>query len=371
VDWKPVSWSPCEVEIAANPGAAEQPIAWTTCREGAVGCEQLVINEGIPNGSFRYILGSVNKTPTGYRVSVHMEWRGQDLQKQDERDVIYAESGAPSILFRTDKEDCKLLPATLEGDTVWMGAQHMSGEEVLGSSYIYGSHTDVALSPSVADTKAPAQSAVSSSNLLVLMSPDGKHHTIYDRVTNTATTFGGGPGFGLMSVHPTEEAVVATFDTQHDAWQGQIWIRGAQTFSPLLVPKDAVIPEIATDGATLVWIQTPPKSGTKEAYFPAGDLWTSPFAKTAVDLVPQKRRAAPVIGEGVGSKIKDGYYAFCGGPDNQVHVYRLSDMASWSLHMHDSGLCQGVDSIDSQYVFYHTGYGNYRRAIASLGAPSF
>jgi hypothetical protein len=295
-----------------------------------------------------------------------MEW-GTGTSKTEGRAAIYSETGDPVLVWRTLDQNCDFIPAKLHDNSLWFGAQAVDDKGQVTSHYISSSYENAATSPAVAQTDAPSEDWSSSSDLLLLQSLSGLHYTLYDRVTNKATSHGGGPGFGLLSPHPFGDFVLAAYDTDHERWEGQIWTRASQQFIPLVRPKGAVVQELASDGTTLVWIQTPPKAAPNDSAFPQGDIWTSPLAKAEADIKPTKRRSAPIIGSGVISKIGQGYYAFSGGIDNFVHLYRVSDMLEWTVPVPDGALINGVDSVDSEYVFFHTALGSYRYAIKFLG----
>jgi hypothetical protein len=366
--WVPVSWAaPCPVEVATDPKAVTKPINWTQCKNGPMGCEQLVVNDTIEGSSTDFLLSTVSRQPSGYRYSVYMEWAKVGVKTLEERSVVYSASGEPTIAWRTVDPSCNLVGPGLNDQTVWIGAQFTNQQGGGDSVYAFGTYGTVAKTSSIATTKAANQGWATSDDLLLLQDLNGLHYTLFDRVTNVAGVYGGGPGYGLLFPHPVGDAVFAAYDTNHETWEGQVWTRASQKFVPLVHPAGAIIPELTSDGTTLLWIQTPPKVAPNDPTFPAGDIWTSPFAKTEADLKPTKRRAAPVVSNGVASKMNDGYYALNSGVDNIVHVYRLGDMQTWEIPMHDGAICQGVDYVDSEYVFYHTAGGSYRRAIASLG----
>ncbi|MEJ7729802.1 MAG: hypothetical protein WKG00_11340 [Polyangiaceae bacterium] len=114
-------------------------------------------------------------------------------------------------------------------------------------------------------------------------------------------------------------------------------------------------------------MQVPPKDPWAD-FWPQGDLWTSPFAETTAELVPTKRRPAPIVGE-VPAVIGQGFYGLFSGSDSLIHVYRLSDMHHWSFsHPQPDWPFRDFGYIDDTWVVFQTMAGIFRQRLDSLGS---
>jgi hypothetical protein len=336
-----------------------KPVAWTPCEKNITGCERLTVAEAPQTGA-HVVLTSINNTPSGRRLSVHMDWTDQGVH--EERAIIYDEAGAAQLLWRSGDASCSLVSPDLHDEIIWFGAQPTNAQNEHSAVYIVGDYQHMAKAPTIVATKVTEAASTSSDTFLALTRANGEL-TIYDGVGHSANTYSG----SFKSVHALNDVVLATrMDTGFA--RGEVLSRTSPKLEPLVQPKGAVVHDLSSDGTTLVWIQTPPKAAPNDESFPAGEIWTSPFTTAAAGLKPVKWGATPMLGDGMSSKQASGYYAFAGGVDDQVHLYRLSDMQTWAIPMPDGGACQGVDALDGEYVFYHTALGSYRQSIASLGA---
>jgi hypothetical protein len=294
-------------------------------------------------------------------------WFEEHGVADEQRAVLYDAQDAPLAAWRTRSESCTLAPIILGDAYAWFGAQSTDVNGAGSSAYIVGTHAELATAPTVAKLATPSQGWRGTDTMFAVNGLSGKTVTIYDRLTEKAGTFGGGSGFGITQFYAKNDAVVAAFDMGSGVREAQIWTHATPQLVTLIHPANEVVPEINSDGTTLVWIQVPPAAAPGGAY-PQGNLWTSPFASTPAALQPTLRRTAPIIGTiGVRSAANEGYYAFAGAQGEVIHVYRLSDMQHWSFLPEFAASVYQVVYVDAHEVWYTTIGGAFRQSIDALG----
>jgi hypothetical protein len=135
--------------------------------------------------------------------------------------------------------------------------------------------------------------------------------TMVDRVARTATTFGEQGRFPVYyPFQPVGDAAIGKRYLDPMVPKGCVWTRKAKTVDDLVAPAAEVVPDIQSDGTTLVWNQTPPYDAVNHQY-PAGTIYTSPHVTNAAALRPTPGRPTAPVGAVAGA-AGDGFYAFAG-----------------------------------------------------------
>ena len=355
--WSPVPWpAPCLIEVASDPKLAQAPLTWEAC-PGIDGCEQVVVNW--PRGKLNtapMVGPSVLRIGDTYRVGALIS-----LEDYEARAVVYDTDGTAMAVWRV--VECSPSIPRVYASGFWFGAQWAPNP----STYFFAPYNGTGQPKAVNPTTLMSQGVNSSEDLFAIQLTNGLTINIYDRLKNTTSTFGPPVGLGNEAMWPSGDAVFFLHYPEFEKPEGWVWRRATNTFDPLLQPAPELIVDLKSDGATLVWVRTPPKpvgGGT----WPQGDLWTSPYATTTAGLVPTKRRQAAVVFDAVDvSYANAGYYAVYAN-DYRVHIYRLEDARHWSFAPPpDSWNLWQIAYVDEKDVWYQTLKGVYRQSLASLG----
>lgn len=356
-EWVKVAWeSQCGVEVAGQPHLAVPPLVWSACPDMEPGCSALVINWDTSSKP-PIAPPSVIRWGNGYRVGIYSAWSGSH-----DRAAVYDVDGTPLVAWRVP-EQCVPITPLLGVSHVWFGAQ---APDVGKTSYIVEPYSSLSTATKALPVSVMSQARDAIDDVFALWLLDGRTVTLFDRTTGLVDTFGPSPGLGYKFPHPVGDFAIIQHSPGLNQPKGYIWSRTSHGVTPLLDPPGEVIPDMKTDGSTLVWVQTPPFQQGQSVY-PQGDLWTSPFAATTMDLVPSKRRPAPLVGTAY-SSAGEGFYALWGSIDKQVHVYRLSDARHWSFAPPPKALqFREMVYVNSDEVWFQTLLGLYRQKIQDLG----
>jgi hypothetical protein len=311
-------------------------------------------------------LGSVERTPQGFRFSLAETFIENTLHLED-RGAVYDEAGQPTLVWRslgTPDVSCLLTPPLIRGMRLWCGAQTTNEQGGGDSGYMTGVFGSIFGNEPPLPMTVASQGWDASEDVFAVNELSGVGWTLFDRLTNTAKSFGTAD-HQLGTAHPVGSAVFAPRDASFQVWEGWVWTHETQDFVPLIQPPGEVVPDINSDGQTLVWVQTPPKGMWNEPYYPPGYLWTSPMATTKAGLQPQKRRPAPLVAALNSSLANDGYYMIIGS--DGFHVYRLADMQHWSFMPEGWNAGRIPVYLDRHTLWYWGHAGIFRQSLDALG----
>ncbi|XXY53167.1 hypothetical protein WME91_18735 [Sorangium sp. So ce269] len=359
--WRATRWlDGCQIEVADEPTKALPPLQWEPCPGGAPGCTSLAINwdsELYPHTASP----SVVRWGDGYRVGLYIQRWGQ------RRTGVYDADGTPLAAWRN--LDCIPTVPEVGRERVWLGAQRI-GPGKLISAYLAPTYDQLATASQLIPVDMPNQGLQASDDTLVLWVPDGGTVIIYDRLSNKAEQFGqlsGSDAPSLDQMHPVDDIALGAAFFEVDTPEGWIWNRQTHSVEPLLRARSSRgIADLKSDGQTLVWLEAALPVSEEGLYGPSY-LWTSPFATTAADVVPTRRRPGPIIGYRI-SAAGEGFYAVYAIAEEVIHVYRLSDAHHWSFTTPPELFAiQDIAHVDSREVWVWVRGGIVRQAISELG----
>lgn len=194
---------------------------------------------------------------------------------------------------------------------------------------------------------------------------------IFDRTTGKTATIEDPAVAGADLPQPLEDAAMVTVYPSYNRPEGWVWTRARGKFEPLVNRKPSDVADLKSDGATLVWLETPERNPPDTGEWGPATLYTSPYTTLAAEVVPTARRSnIPTTGPGPTSAAGDGYYAVYSFDADIITIVRLTDGYAWSLTPMEPMAVFTVAYIDSDYLFYWTQRNVYRIRLDSLGPPS-
>ncbi len=359
-EWSLIEWrlGACEYEVAAKPEHAFPPLEWEPCPGSPEGCERIVRNwpsgtaAGLSNPAVRaadggHELGIVVVYPELEQRLVYLNPQGQ---------AVAAYRMAPSF-------GCLLLQPGLAASGHWVGMQHVDGP--VPARYAF--HDSASGQDAIVPLTVSSQYQRGADELFVVQLGFGTGLELYDRSTSSVHSTPPGVGADIPRLLDDAALFVAYPDFEKpEAW---IWTRASGSFTELIDRNPDHVVDVNSDGQTLVWIQTPLKSGNS---WPAGSLYTAPHATTAAAVSGTERRSMPQVVPGASSAMGGGYYAVWGS-STAFYVVRLSDAQLWTVNIpmdEWQALLNHVSFIDDTFVFYKTDTHVYRQRLDALGPGS-
>lgn len=372
--WRPVDWTaPCPVELAEEPHKAVPLLEWEPC-PWQQGCQYSVIRwtgayRVRPSGS-----PSVLRLADGFRVGMYLAVSFVDSATSETswstRAVIYDTDGCPMAVWRTsefisNENFCHVYRPLVTPSHAWVAAA--LGNDA--AAYVIAPYDELTTVSDTLPVTVPNQGSAASDDTLGLWGVTGNRATVYDHSSGVANTFGTPPFPSYKLPRPVGDSALVMCLFDYDRPKACIWNRASHDIEPLVVPTDDVIPNIDSDGQTLVWIRASPVQQPNWAWLDAR-IWTSPFATHQADLAPEQRCQAPELSIPA-SRAADGYYAFNTGVEERFHIYRLSDMHHWSFAWPPQdeawGPAHGVLYLDTEELWYGFANGIARVRLDSLG----
>ena len=351
--WTPVAWSDC-VEWAQRPERTDQtPLVWEPCPWAPNGCWRSAQNWEGTTGH----LGQIADTAAGRRIGLSQYW------PYHQRAVIFAADGTPEIIWRVSsdnvKKGCLLSAPLLASAHAWLvGGNVLGGRKLLlGAPYadVTTATATAAASQIVAEGKEIATNEVFAGRL-------GGRIQFVERQSGASHVFGGPDigSYGQPRFVDDDTALVQCLYA-YNRPKACLWTRSQpEVMTKLIDPPGEVVPVVATDGETLVWVQNPAIDQPGGGY-PQGDIWTSPYTANPAAIVPTKRVPAPPMNWDARVVAGAGYFAL-GTMDLKVHVYRLSDMHHWSFDWPEYEVL-ALLRIEGTEVWYMTGAVDVYRGI--------
>ncbi len=276
--------------------------------------------------------------------------------------VIYDATGKPVMVWRIadPKTNCALSAPLLTASRVWVSASDV--DNGLLTRYLVAGYDELLTKDTVLPMTQTKQEMVANDDTLMFWGLGGNPLIIYDRLSGVATDFGGAAYPSYTWGKPLGDSALLRCYFAPEQPNGCIWKRSTNTIKPFIQPGNGeIVPLLATDGQTLVWVQTSPGNET----WPAGWFYTSPFVTEAQNIVPTKRRPSPEMGLSE-LNAAEGFMAFSNGASTAIHVYRLSDMHHWSFSAPDVA-AYGIPHIDKGEVWYDAVKTLARQQISALG----
>jgi hypothetical protein len=136
---------------------------------------------------------SVVRDGDGYRVGLLISWKDA-TEESGTRLAVYDATGTPMAAWRKPAQGdiCALTGPLVTSARVWLGAFHISEQGGTQASWVAPSYDDVAAADQVVLPIALGnQGEQATDDVLALWGLGGNTVTIYDRLSNTAATFGG------------------------------------------------------------------------------------------------------------------------------------------------------------------------------------
>ncbi len=365
-----VGWrapEPCLVEFADQPRAAAAPLVWEACVHPVDGCLQRA--ENWPSEYTGYMaMPSVARSASGYRVA----WQITLKSTYEQRAVVYDVDGAPMAVWRVaESHGCSIVRPILGRERLWLGAQGLTEKTGARAAYITEPLDALGSAGCTLPIDMPSQGQAASDDVLALWGLNGINVALYDRKASTWKQFGNVNQDVFWLPQPVGRAALVRHYQQPEHAQAWMWNGATGAMQQLIATGNDIVPDVQSDGETLVWVRTPPKSVPESELYPQGDLWTSPFATTPSGLTPKKRRPAPLVSGGGNSAAGEGFYAVVSYADLSVHVYRLSDAHHWSFPFQTPPSLmpsfRGVVYVDKDEVWYITESSIYRQRLDALG----
>lgn len=194
---------------------------------------------------------------------------------------------------------------------------------------------------------------------------------IFDRTTGKTASIEDPAVAGADLPQPLDDAAVVTVYPTYNRPGGWVWTRASGAFKPLVERKPDDVPDIKTDGTTLIWLETPERNPPDTGDWGPATLYKSPHATDAAAVVPTLLRAnIPTTGPGPTSAIGGGHYAVYSYDADVITLVRLSDGYAWTITPMEPLAVFTVAYVDEDYLFYWTQRNVYRIRIDQLGPPS-
>ncbi len=303
---------------------------------------------------------AVRQSQGGYELAL-----GLVFPELEQRLVVVDMNGAPTAGYRTiPGTSCNLIHPMLSDAGHWIGVQEIGLPQP--SRYVFQPRDESPSSALVAPTTSLSQYQRGGDELLALQLDFGKGLEIFDRATQLVRTT---PAIVLGADVPrlVDDAAFFLAYLDYNKPEAWVWTRASGSYQELIDRNPGHVVDVQADGETLLWIETPPKP--EPGPWPAGTLYTSPYATTAAAVDGTSRRAMPVVEPGASSAMSEGHYAVWGSPTT-YHVVRLSDARLWTVTIpmdEWQALLNDVSYVDATYVFYKTDTHVYRQRLDALG----
>ena len=353
--WTRAAWvEGCVFETASDATLAMPTIAWKACQGDVAGCEIVDVTwEHAPGPA---MVASVSTRAGEPVFGVYIK---VSTATHEERAGVYGSDGTPIAAWRGF--GCTLTGAEVTPNTVWYGAQPGTASR---SFYTAEPYHSLGTTQAALPLTVPSQSRRANDDLFGIEATGASRLVVYDR--NAAVSHElAGPGVTVSVPGLTPDAAFFVNYVTDSHPEGWVMVRSSSEFKPIVAVLDQAVPDIQSDGETIVWIQTPIPEPAQP--WPAGDLWTSPHVTAQSALVPTKRRGIVNFSSPHRALVGAGFYAYRDRVSAKIHLYRLSDARHWELGVPPPGDSHAGGHIDGTFIYYNTDAGLVRQRLNALG----
>jgi hypothetical protein len=326
--WSRAAWasSQCEVYVAPEPAsAAVPPLTWRPCSSGRAGCQELALDWASSKYAAVYSL-SGGKTATGrarlFFARTYSPYQIEYVEWTEESGVVAAwrDNGAAGCLM--------IPPASTPDGVVALTAALLGANErvqeyrqVVGTSaqlltktqadYVF-SNADIGGSDALVMSQSSANG-----NVVTMEFGQSNNMAVRDRSRGTVDAM------GHAYVH-TGQSIVNSSVFFAGTSSVQVWNAGGGGATALVARASAVAHDVASDGQSIVWIESSNPDG--QGRYQTAALFSSPFASTVAGIASSHVLDVKCTSLYCATTLSDGFVTARGAGSESI-VVRLSNGA--------------------------------------------